>query len=294
MPNHQIVSTSASVRAWGQPRSFVLALLACVVLGDAAAYLAHAAVPVPTLEGPVTGGNGVPFVATTTFDLAQVGYEQEEYFISGTASAYTNNGPLGVDGLGSVTPGATAAYKTRILVYRPREAKQFNGTVVVEWLNVSGGIDAGPGWTMMHTELTREGYAWVGVSAQIVGVEGGPPLVPGLPPGLSLKMADPARYGSLMHPGDSFSYDIYSQAAQAVRQSGSGTPLGDLKLKRLIASGESQSAFRMVTYIDAIHPLAKLFDGYLVHSRSGFLGGALSEAPQPAIAVPGAARIRVH
>src|SRR5262249_17753961 len=61
---------------------------------------------------------------------------------------------------------------------------------------------------------------------------------------------------------------------------------------RLIAAGESQSAFRLVTYIDAIHPLARVYDGYLVHSRSGVLGAALSESPEPAIAVPGGALIR--
>src|SRR5512139_2738803 len=37
----------------------------------------------PLLEGPVTGGTGVPFIASTTFDLAQAGYSEEEYFISG-------------------------------------------------------------------------------------------------------------------------------------------------------------------------------------------------------------------
>ncbi|MGH7896174.1 MAG: alpha/beta hydrolase domain-containing protein, partial [Candidatus Binatia bacterium] len=54
---------------------------------------------------------------------------------------------------------------------------------------------------------------------------------------------------------------------------------------------ESQSAFRMVTYIDAIHPTVHLYDGYFVHSR-GAIGAPLSEAPQAVIPVPGTARIR--
>ena len=37
----------------------------------------------------------------------------------------------------------------------------------------------------------------------------------------------------------------------------------------LIGDGESQSAFRLVTYIDAIAPLHDVFDGFFVHSRSG-------------------------
>ena len=209
----------------------------------------------------------MPFIASTTFDLAQVGYSEAEYFISGTATAYTNVGPLSNDGQWTVTPGDTAAYKTRILVYRPIDPEKFNGTVVVEWLNVSGGLDAAPDWISAHTELIREGCAWVGVSAQYVGVEGGNSIL-GLPV-TPLKTTDPERYGSLVHPGDSFSYDIFSQSAQAIRRPAGISPLGDLKISAVIAAGESQSAFRMVTYINAIHPLADIYDGFLVHSRGG-------------------------
>ena len=44
-------------------------------------------------------------------------------------------------------------------MYRPTSPKEFNGTVVVEWLNVSGGLDASPDWTGAHTELNRDGFA---------------------------------------------------------------------------------------------------------------------------------------
>src|SRR5262249_18303471 len=118
----------------------------------------------------------------------------------------------------------------RILVYRPTDAKKFGGTVIVEWLNVSGGVDANPDWTQTHVEIIREGAAGVGVSAQYVGVEGGGGLV-GLGISLPLKAVKPARYGSLDHPGDGFSYDMFSQAAQAVRTPSGPNPLGDLKPK---------------------------------------------------------------
>jgi hypothetical protein len=58
-------------------------------------------------------------------------------------------------------PGETAAYKTRILVYRPTSPRKFSGTVVVEWLNVSGGVDAAPDWTQGHVEMLRKGVVWV-------------------------------------------------------------------------------------------------------------------------------------
>jgi hypothetical protein len=244
------------------------------------------AVSNPTIEGPVTGGHGNPWVQSTFFNLADVGYTQTEYFMTGTAQAYTNVGELGQDGRWTAAPGDTAPYKTRILVYRPADPQRFNGTLLVEWFNVSGGLDAAPDWTFMHTELIREGYAWLGVSAQIEGIEGG-----GGPFDLSLKVFDNERYRSLVHPGDSFSYDIYSQAAQAALHPQGLDPLGGLRPQRMIAVGESQSAFRLVTYVNAVHPLLHLFDGFFIHSR-GNDGAPLSQSPQPDIEAPSVVRIR--
>ena len=130
----------------------------------------------PMVSGPVTGGSGVILPANLNgFDLAQVGYEQSEYFLQGTASAFTPIAPLTSDGRWTVTPGTVppsdpAPYTTRAVVYRPIDPKKFNGTVIVEWLNVSGQVDADPDWTQTHNELIRDGFAWVGVSAQAVGL----------------------------------------------------------------------------------------------------------------------------
>ena len=48
----------------------------------------------------------------------------------------------------------------------------------MEWLNVSGGLDAAPDFSYTRNELIRGGYAWGGVSAQSIGVEGGAVAVP--------------------------------------------------------------------------------------------------------------------
>ena len=262
----------------------------CFVLGVLAllAARAQAEVPIPTLTGPITGP-GVPFLQSTAFALEPFGYVQEEYFVSGTATAFTSAGPLSNDGKWTVTPSGTSAdYTTRILVRRPAAQRRFNGTVVVEWLNVSGGLDAAPDWTFAHTELLREGFAWVGVSAQLQGVSGAGGIL-GL--NLTLKAVNPTRYAPLLHPGDSFSYDMFSQVAQALRHPGNSLVLAGLRPKRWLAIGESQSAFRLVTYIDAVHPTARVYDGFLVHSRSGN-GAALSQSPLPTITVPTPALIR--
>ena len=96
----------------GKRRGVAAPALVAVLSAAARPIVAAAAVPSPTLEGPVTGG-GKPFIASTTFDLAQIGYEQTEYFISGTASAFTSAAPLTSDGRWTATPGATAAYSAR-------------------------------------------------------------------------------------------------------------------------------------------------------------------------------------
>lgn len=83
------------------------------------------------------------------------------------------------------------------MVDRPANPARFNGTVIVEWLNDTAGSDTAAQWTNGHDELVRDGFAWVGVSAQQVGVD-------------ALKQADPVRYAALSHPGDSYSYDIFS------------------------------------------------------------------------------------
>src|SRR5207244_4370715 len=140
-----------------------------------------------TTLAPATGGKGTPFIAGTSFDLATVGYEQSEYLFGGTASAYTSATPLTSDGKWKVAPASTAPFTTRLLVYRPVDAKDFNGTVIVEWNNVSGGLDTAPIWLAAHDELIREGYAWVGVTTQQVGVEGGGRAVV---PNLDLKHED--------------------------------------------------------------------------------------------------------
>src|SRR5579859_6276281 len=137
----------------------LLALLATAAVGQA--------------DSPkVTAVPGRPLLLLSVFDLAPLGYTTEEFFISGTASSYKLAGGQTPDGHWDAMPADTAPYTTRIVVVRPTDPKKFNGTVIVEWLNVSAGTDASPDWNAAHREMLRGGYAYVGVSAQKVGVEG--------------------------------------------------------------------------------------------------------------------------
>jgi len=144
--------------------------------------------------------------------------------------------------------------------------------------------EGGADFLQMKEEIEREGYAWVGVGAQASGVN---------TPRTGLKAWDSARYGSLVHPGDAYSYDIFSQAAQAVRHPSGTNPLAGLQVRTMIATGRSQSAFRLVTYINAFHPQAHLFDGYLVHSRGSNAAGLTAEQlARDSDPIPAGAHIR--
>jgi Alpha/beta hydrolase domain len=209
---------------------------------------------------------GRPMLLLGAFDLAGVGYGAEEFFVSGTASSYAAAMGLEPDGRWSVSPSGTADYTTRMVVLAPADPRRFNGTVLVEWLNVSGGIDAPAVWMMAHREIVRAGYAYIAVSAQRAGIDGGFSL---LGVDMSLKSQDPTRYAPLHHPGDAYSYDIFSQVGGLIKSSGRGGVLGDVRVQRVIALGESQSAMFLTTYVNAVDPLAAVYDGFFVHSRFG-------------------------
>ncbi len=198
------------------------------------------------------------------YDLATLGYTETEFSVEGTAVSYEPQGERGADGRWDVAPGPEAPFRTRFVVRRPADPDRFSGTAVVEWHNVSGGVDAAPDWGFFHRHLAARGHAWVGVSAQKVGIDGG-----GFVESIHLKLLAPERYGELDHPGDAWSFDIFGQVASLLRAPGDENPLGGLVPDRLIAAGESQSAACLVTYINAVDPHARLFDAFFVHGRPG-------------------------
>lgn len=197
-----------------------------------------------------------------TYDLARLGYEEREYKVTGTARSWRIRGDRGRDGRWATEPSEGADFVTRIQTRVPTDPTRFSGTVAVEWNNVSGGIDIGPDWMLLHRDLIQEGHAWVGVTAQKAGVDGS-----GLVEGFHLKVIDPRRYGLLDHPGDAWSYDIFSGVGELLRSETS--PLEPLAVRSLIGVGESQSAAFLVTYINAIDPLDAVYDGFFVHGRPG-------------------------
>lgn len=247
------------------------------LLGSAltlAALPAIAAAPVPQVSGPIAqtdvpGAPGHNYIFfASNHDLASHGYIEEEYFIRGSADGYTIADRL-KDGAAA---GSPQPYVTRVVVRRPADASRFNGAVVVEWDNVTNNFDAENVWFDMWENAMREGYAWVSVTNQTLGVA-------------ALKKWSPKRYGEfdvgkdLPKPGgpdaDAESFDIFSQIGAALKHPGAVDMLGGLKPKVLLATGQSQSASRLVTYANSVQPLAQVYDGFLLDASSAPIRGDL-------------------
>lgn len=216
-----------------------------------------ATTPNPVVRGPIEGGvHGWPQFASL-YDVEAYGYSEEEYLISGTAT--------------DITDGTQLPYTTRITVRKPTDASKFNGTAVVEWVNVTGAADLETFWPSVGEYGMRNGFAWVSVSAQLVGTCCGPH---------SLKGWDPIRYATVVHPGDDYSYDIFSQAMQSVKHPESNRtaidtpqkvdPMGGLAIEDIIAHGASQSASRLTSYITlGYHARADLVDAFSITRGGG-------------------------
>jgi hypothetical protein len=234
-----------------------------------------------TILGPITEG-GLPPWSAPVVDFEARSFVMEEFFIEGSAVAYEPEAgsELSADGRFRLREAETAPFRTRFLVVRPRDPAAFNGTVFLNWQNVTGGYEAG---AANEEEIYRSGAAWVGVSAQRVGMEGFPggvsPFGGGAPPGQHLKLRDPDRYGSLQHPGDRWSYDMFTQVARAVgpdRDRGGLDPMAGLAVRHVIGTGASQSAARLLAYVNGVHPLAHALHGYLP-TIGGFVATAFTD-----------------
>jgi hypothetical protein len=230
----------------GRTRATTLLLSLIVALGmlaapGQAADPRGATVPVPHLSDPPEGIHGHP-LWDSWHQLAPFGYRQREFFVSGEARA---------------DDGTTAPYTTRIVVFRPRSDEDFNGTALLDWVNVTAQFENAVDILEAREMLLREGYAFVHVSAQSAGLCCTP---------LTPKVWDPVRYESISHPGDAYAADIFAQVARAVRAPEGVDPLGSLTVRRVLASGQSQSANRLYDYVSSGQAARDdVFDGFLIH-----------------------------
>ena len=198
-------------------------------------------------------------------DLVRYGYIEQEFFFEGEANYYDM--PVDANGIGMTgTVIGSAPYKSRMIVRRPVSPRVFNGIVIVEWVNVTAGFNMNFMWLENADLLMREGYAYVGVSAQRVGVQGDPN---------GLTYWCPERYGTLdvtdggNFTRDELSYDIFSQAVQAIREPQGVDPLGGLPADIVIATGVSQAETYLARYYNSVRPIVDVIDGFILFLGPG-------------------------
>ncbi|MFC7738488.1 alpha/beta hydrolase domain-containing protein [Roseomonas sp. GCM10028921] len=247
---------------------------------------ARNSIPTPSVIGPVPSGNAEDGSNNRTFfatdiALGSYGYAEEEFYLEGRANTYDApipTPPTPPTALANVM-ATEVPYRTRMVVRRPSDPARFNGTVVVEWLNVTDGFDGEYFWVQSHQYLVRAGYAYIGLSAQDNGISN---------PNTGLKAFSVARYGALDVTGrggecctaDRLSYDIFSQAAKAAYAVPS--VLNGLTPRNAIGVGMSQSGSRLGIYANYIHMRAPIYDALLIQVSNPVLR---DDVPTPIIKV---------
>jgi hypothetical protein len=271
------------------PNRFARAALA--LAAALAADTARAATPVPDVRGPiVVTSTSYPFGAAdhtrVPERLEEIGYVEEEFFVSGSANTYDWPAPGP-----AVVRTTSGAYTTRVLVRRPVSRARFSGTVIVEMLNPSNAFDLNLAWGISGRQIVRNGDAWVGITAKPVSV-------------VTLRTFDPARYAPLAWPNplplddprncatvapdsartseNGLVWDVYTQTGVWLRSRLATNPLrygADAAqahpVERLYAWGYSQTGSFLYTYAGAIHPRVvredgrPMFDAFLIAAASG-------------------------
>ena len=286
-------------RRWALALGTAMAALLAVAAGAAAAT------PIPRVTGPLAvTASSHPFGGAQwqlqPQDLADHGYVEEEYLVSGSANVYDYN----ADGKAVVrTP--RAPYTTRMIVRRPIKRTRMSGTVVVEPLNPSNLFDLNIGWALSGDQFMSNGDVWVGFTSKPVAVR-------------SLKTFDARRYRTLnwdnplplddprncaqadiqtivdppeerrRESEDGLVWDMISQVAAWARSTARSNPLAHGRgarrstfVDRVYGFGYSQTGSMLITYINAIRPRQiasdgrALYDGYFVGVAGGrFIGAA--------------------
>jgi hypothetical protein len=244
-------------------RSVVISLAGLVM---STTVVGQSPVPIPRVTPMAVTPQSYPFAAAdhamTPFDLAAAGYVEEEYLVSGTANVYD----WGVDRTLKVLT-ANAPYTTRILVRRPRAANAFSGAVWVEPLYTPRRWDWPMMWGYLRDGMIARGDAWIGVTMPGANLAG-------------LKRFNPERYAPLsfaspapdsvcagtqnksdVEPG--LRWDALSQVAALVKSTASGRPLSDLRVAAVYLTVQAGD---VETYMNAIQPVARVYDGFLARA----------------------------
>ena len=214
--------------------------------------------PIPITEesGPFRGTNAqpIPGPGLPPLPLAEAGYVEEEYFVSGAAEG--------------------VSYRTSIVVRKPSDPEAFSGVVLVETIHAAGAVPL----SAQHIALASEGHGYAMVASQKVALDSH--VKPSNPARYeSLDIADPS--GTTAGPGMTagataesmaahmrdlermapISNAILSQVGALLKSDPPAGPFGNMKVTHLIMGGSSQTGGTTLGYVRDTHAGTRMPDG---------------------------------
>jgi hypothetical protein len=222
-------------------------------------------VSLPHVSGPLpdTSTRGAQ-----VWDVSGLGYVSEEYVIAGKADTYA---PVGMADAANAADRDTTQdlarrdftleprsfgepYRTRLVVYRPRDVSRFSGNVVVEPFHpVGGGI--GVVWNSVQYFFVANGDAYVGFQHPATLA--------------ALRRSGADRYDDLAMVDNTQLWDGLAQTAALLRSGAAQSPLRGYPVRHLVLTGVSYTGVATSGFANYHHPIKKtaeghpLFDGYV-------------------------------
>ncbi len=237
---------------------------------------------IPEVQGPIVEDDTTHMFssmkrARVPFDVADYGYVEEEYFLSGTSNVYDDiSGSVAV-----VTEDVP--YVNRIIVRRPANAADSSGVIDVEVTNASNGFAGEDMWRRLWQHHFANGDTYIGIVSKPNQIE-------------ALKTYDPVRYAPVGWDEEGQAWDIIAQMGALLKSDDAGLILGGQEPKTILLTGQSQSGGYLATYTNKIAGLAEeangqsVYDGYLnvagLTGRALRAGGKATPAADPELSVP--------
>ena len=218
-----------------------------------------------------------PIAGSTIFtgalqDLKAHGYREREFTLElhdPRVYAYVGESTEVTSMAAATSP--RGAYRTRMIVRLPNDPAAFNGRVLVEMMNTTTLVDLDVAWEQGHEYLMRDGWGYVGLTVQQTGINALLNFTrqPARYRKLGLNLMTPAAAADTANgPRDpSLAWDLTSAVGALIAGNTPEGPLDGYEVTSTYLTGQSQMAGYAVTYINAVHPLHQVYDGFLVAYR---------------------------
>jgi hypothetical protein len=249
--------------------------------------------PIPRTETSIPIGTAYFPGAPGSINLADYGYVEDEYFLSGTANVYQYD----ASGKNVEIKTPDVPYTTVILVRHPADPRRFSGRVQLEMSHPQFGVTTQV-WAHNYKMFMADGDAWVRVTTSRGG-----------PTGSSIGVAkqyNPTRYAALNVPEDGLNWDIIGQIAEMLKSNAATSPLKGFHVKQIFMEGFSGAGAIVQFWInDFSHILRQpngqsLIDGYVVGEPSGYplinsqSPPIAADDPRQAVIPPGVPVVKLH